>query len=55
MLAIIHCIQQDELFERITCLLVALGRMTMCWISLADPQTGLVHPAHAFGCIENII
>ncbi len=47
--AIIHCTTQEALFERITRVVVECGHLSMCWIGLADPQTGLIHPAHAFG------
>ena len=47
--AIIHCTAQDQLFERITRVVVETGHMKMCWIGLVDPQTGMIHPAHAFG------
>ena len=47
--AIIHCTTQDQLFERITRVVVESGHMKMCWIGLADPKTGMILPAHAFG------
>ncbi|MBY4593953.1 HD domain-containing phosphohydrolase [Ottowia caeni] len=47
--AIVRCTTQDQLFERITQVVVESGHVKMCWIGLADPQTGLIQPVHAFG------
>lgn len=47
--AIVRCTSLGELFDRVTRIVVQSGHLSMCWIGVADPQTGLIHPAHAFG------
>lgn len=47
--AIIRCTTKDQLFERITQLVVESGEVKMCWIGLLDPETGMITPVHAFG------
>ena len=47
--AIIHCATQDQLFDRITRVVVESGGMAMCWIGLTDAPAGMVRPVHAFG------
>ena len=47
--AIVRCTRLDELFDQVTRIVVESGHLSMCWIGSADPQTGLIHPSHAYG------
>ncbi|WP_036308577.1 bifunctional diguanylate cyclase/phosphodiesterase, partial [Methyloglobulus morosus] len=47
--AIVHCVNQDELFLEICHAAVQLGGMKMAWIGLIDPDTHMIRPAAYFG------
>jgi diguanylate cyclase (GGDEF)-like protein/PAS domain S-box-containing protein len=47
--AIVHCSNENDLFQQVCQTAVQFGGMKMAWIGLVDSNTNMVHPVASFG------